>query len=180
MMRALTVFESMYGNTRSVADSIAGGLGRFFDVSVVPVADASPSLVNSAVLLVVGGPTHLHGLSSTTSRKMAREAAEKPGSGLVLEPSAVGEGLRDWLDAIPRGNGWTAAFDTRIEGSALITGRASTGIARRLRRRGYHLALPPESFLVDKEGHLLDGELRRATAWGAALGRQLGLQPVAS
>jgi len=37
-MRAVVVYESMYGNTHLVADAIGAGLGPAFDVSVVPVA----------------------------------------------------------------------------------------------------------------------------------------------
>ena len=62
-----------------------------------------------------------------------------------------------------------AAFDTRIDAPAALTGRASKGIAKRLRRCGFDLVAEPESFLVDKHNHLLEGEAERARAWGAAL-----------
>ena len=51
----------------------------------------------------------------------------------------------------------------------MLTGRASIGIARRLRRHGYHLVVPAESFLVTKHNTLPDGEDERARMWGAAL-----------
>jgi flavodoxin len=55
-MSSLVVYESMWGNTKTVAEAVAEGIGR--DVAVVHVADA-PVLVPSDVdLLVVGGPTH--------------------------------------------------------------------------------------------------------------------------
>jgi hypothetical protein len=50
-----------------------------------------------------------------------------------------------------------------------LTGRASKGVARRLRKLGFTLVDGPQSFLVDKHSHLLDGEADRAEAWGAAL-----------
>jgi hypothetical protein len=50
-----------------------------------------------------------------------------------------------------------------------ITGRAGRGIARRLHRHGFDVVAGPESFFVDKENHLLDGEAERAIHWGAAL-----------
>ena len=53
--------------------------------------------------------------------------------------------------------------------SALIGGRASKGIASRLRRHGCTLVAEPQSFLVGKDNHLLSGELERARAWGAAV-----------
>ena len=51
----------------------------------------------------------------------------------------------------------------------LLSGRASRGIADRLRRHGYRLVAEPESFLVNKSNQLLPSELERATAWGAGL-----------
>lgn len=43
-------------------------------------------------------------------------------------------------------------------------------MARKLRSRGYVLVGEPESFfVVDMEGPLAEGELERATAWGASL-----------
>ena len=65
--------------------------------------------------------------------------------------------------------GAAAAFDTRIDAPAALTGRASKGIAKRLRRCGFSLVVEPESFLVDKHNRLVDGEEERARAWGAAL-----------
>jgi hypothetical protein len=170
IMRALIVYESLYGNTHIVANSIADGLREGYEVTVVPVTGATINLVTNADLLVVGGPTHLHGMSSTSSRKMAADAASKPGSGLTLEPDSVGPGLRNWLHEIGHGHGAAAAaFDTRLDGPAVFTGRASLGISHRLRRHGYRLVLAPESFLISKQSALIEGEAIRARTWGAAL-----------
>ena len=63
-----------------------------------------------------------------------------------------------------------AAFDTRLGGMPALTGRASRGFARLLSRAGGVVLVPPESFLVDGENQLLDGETARASAWGASIG----------
>lgn len=170
-MRALVVYESMYGNTHLVANCIAEGLrDKACDVTVVPVSRAAPDVVAGTDLIVVGGPTHVHGMTSNSSRKAAVDAADKPGSALSLEPDASGPGLRDWLHILRLGDGTAAAaFDTRVDGGVMLTGRASNGIARRLRQRGYHLVVPAQSFLVSKQNTLLDGEADRAQTWGAAL-----------
>ena len=102
-MRALVVYESMYGNTRAVADNIADGLRADYEVTVVPVAEAIAELVAGADLLVAGAPTHMHGLSSASSRRMAAEAAAKDGSELRLDPDAGGPGMRDWLKDLGHG-----------------------------------------------------------------------------
>ena len=79
-MRALVVYESMYGNTHVVAGEIADGLRVGYEVTLVPVAEATAELVAGADLLVVGAPTHMHGLSSASSRRTAVKAAAKDGS----------------------------------------------------------------------------------------------------
>jgi hypothetical protein len=171
-MRAVVVYESMYGNTHLVADAIAAGLGDG-DVRVVPVGDASAKLVRDADLLVVGGPTHVHGMSRESTRAAAREAAEKPGSDLEMDPDAEGPGLREWFDDLAALGGAAAAFDTRVDAPAGFTGRASKGIAKRLRRQGCTLVAEPESFLVTKETHLEPDEEARARSWGETLRGQL-------
>jgi hypothetical protein len=167
-MKAVVVYESMYGNTHEIASRIGEGLRRACDkVDVVAVADATPSALSGCQLLVVGGPTHVHGMTSKRSRDAAREALTKSPE-LVFEPSSTTEGLREWFDGL-EGHGAAAAFDTRIDAASALTGRASRAIARRLRRHRYELVVPPESFLVDRHNQLVVGEAARAVAWGRAL-----------
>ena len=167
-MKALIVYESMYGNTRAVANAVAAGLGSPAEVDLRPVHSV-PTVSADLDLLIVGGPTHMHGLSTAMSRNMAvtaaREDAGKIAPGATEHP-ALREWLRD-LDA-PR-TARAAAFDTRGDARAALTGSAARGIARRLRRRGLDV-VDRNSFLVaDAEGPLEDGELERARAWGEAL-----------
>jgi hypothetical protein len=171
-MKALVVYESMFGNTRKVAEQIGEGLRPELDVTVVGVAEATPELVGEADLLVAGGPTHVHGLPGVRSRNAAKAMTEKEGSAFVLEPRALEPGMREWLKLLAlRPATIAATFDTRMHGPAVFTGRASRGIARRLRRRGAHV-VAAESFLVDKQNRLSDGETDRARAWAHELRRQ--------
>lgn len=185
-MRALVVYESMYGNTHAVAVNIAAGLSAKHDVTLVPVTRATPELVAAADLLVVGGPTHMHGMSSPSSRRLAADTARKEGSELTMDPDADGPGVRGWLnglgsqgmpgrlgrlDRLGSGHDTLAvAFDTRFDGVPLLTGRASRGISRLLARHGYRLFAASESFVVSKQTTLLDGEAARARSWGAMIG----------
>jgi hypothetical protein len=172
-MRALIVFESMYGNTRTIGEHIAVGLADRYEVTLVPVANATPELVAQADLLVCGAPTHVHGLSRPSTRRAAVEATKKDTT-LEIQPGADGPGLREWLDGLEYLDGASAAvFDTRIKAPALLTGRASRRIARRLRRSGRKLAVAPRSFLVDKHNHLLDDQPGLAEAWGRSLVAEL-------
>jgi len=169
-MRALVVYESMYGNTHAIASNIADGLRETHEVTLVPVAAATADLVAKADLLVVGGPTHMHGLSTSSSRQLAVKTAAKSAGGPALDPDAAGPGLRDWFGRLAGRQALAAAFDTRLVGIPAVTGRASHGIGRLLKRHGYSLVVPAESFLVSKENLVVDGETSRARRWGVALG----------
>jgi hypothetical protein len=168
-MRALVVYESQYGNTHEVAEAIGEALCPVADVDVVSIHEATRELVEAADLLVVGGPTHVHGMSRPTTRTAAAEAVPGPDGDLALDPSASGEGVREWLEALVPLSGRAAAFDTRVDLPALVSGRASKAIAKELRRHGLELVCDPESFLVTKQTHLVAGELERAHEWGRKL-----------
>ncbi|HEV2375320.1 MAG TPA: flavodoxin domain-containing protein [Streptosporangiaceae bacterium] len=171
-MHAVVVYESMYGNTHKVADAIAAGLADTFDVSVVPVSRAAQQTLADADLVVVGGPTHIHGMSRRSTRKAAAEAASKPDSGLTAEPDALGQGVREWLGSLGHHSLKAAAFDTRLQGPAALTGRASQGVGRLLRAHGFTLVAQPESFLVTKDNQLEADETSRAHEWGATLAQR--------
>jgi len=166
-MNAVVVYESVYGNSRQIAEAIAEGLGG---VPALAVAHADEGVVGAADLLVVGGPTHMHGMTTSLSRKMAVEGAKEDGHAPV-EPGAAEEpGLRAWLAQRAGDGRRAAAFDTRIDRSAALVGSAARGIAKRLRHQGYELAAGHESFFVaDAEGPLAEGELDRAREWGRTL-----------
>jgi Flavodoxin domain len=168
-MQAVVVYESMYGNTHRVADAIAAGLQDSFEVAVVPVAEAGPAVLADADLVVVGGPTHAHGMSRAATRRAASEAAAKPGSGLTMEPGGVGPGLREWFASLGQYPVRAAAFDTRVHGPSAFTGRAAKGVTRLLRGHGFDVVAKPESFLVTRQNVLDPGETTRARDWAVKL-----------
>jgi Flavodoxin domain len=164
-MRSLVVYESWFGNTRLIAERVAAALAEEGDVDIVSVDDALPSL-DDVDLIVLGAPTHVHGLSSARSRKGA------------IDQGAAGEigiGVRGWIDRLPEDGGpLVAVFDTRAHKPQVLVGSAAHGIARRLRRRGYRLAGEPESFFVrGTEGPLEEGELGRAWWWAWTLANEV-------
>jgi hypothetical protein len=171
-MRALIVYESMFGSTRQIAEAIAEGLRAQANVQVTGVADqlTAQLVLNDFDLVLVGGPTQGWSMSWPSTRRAAPMRVQKPGSGLMLEPGTSTErGVREWLASIGDVHAKAAAFDTRIDAPVLLTGRASKGIARQLSRHGLSVVASPESFLVDKGSRLLAGELERARIWGARL-----------
>ncbi len=138
-MRTLVLYDSKFGNTARLAQAIAGGLGA----RRLCADEATPFDLESADVLLVGGPTQAHGVSPALRRLLE----ELPANAL--------DGVR------------AAAFDTRLDGPRVLTGAASKGLTRRLKSRGASILAPGESFLVShSEGPIADGELDRAVAWG--------------
>lgn len=170
-MRALVVYESMFGNTRAIAEAIASGIDGDATVSVIGVNDLDARRLGGVDLLVVGAPTHAHGMSRPSTRRSAADIANKPGSKIKLELYALGKGAREWVDAIGPVTARAATFDTRVKGPAWVTGSAARGIAKRLRHLGARLVAEPNSFFV-KNNTLRPGEKERAAEWG----RQLALE----
>jgi hypothetical protein len=124
MTQALVVVESMFGNTRAVADAVAAGLSEAVPTTVVDVA-AAPDTV-FAQLLVVGGPTHAFGMS----RSGTRDAAVAQGAG----PEHSVTGIREWTGRLGRHDlADVAAFDTRIRRRG-VPGSAARSALRRRRR----------------------------------------------
>src|SRR4051794_38812149 len=99
-MRAVVIYESMYGNTHLIAQAIGRGLGGpDVDVTVVPVEGADAALAGDVDVLVVGGPTHAHAMARESTREAAVQDAMAPGSELQLDADAPGAGLREWFDS---------------------------------------------------------------------------------
>jgi hypothetical protein len=172
-MRAVIIYESMYGNTHLIAEAIARGVQPGNDVTVVPVAGATSGLLDWADLVVVGGPTHVHGMSRANTRKTAVGQSDKHGGQPALDPDAEGPGLRDWFGSLGRVSGRAAAFDTRLAGPAIFTGRACKAIAGLLEQHGLMLIGRAESFLVTSDSKLQPGEEDRAQEWGKALAARM-------
>jgi hypothetical protein len=177
-MRALVVYESMFGNTRDVAQAVADGVGSRMSVDLVEVADAPTIIPADVGLLLVGGPTHAHGLSSPKTRA---DAAGRAGDKLVSR----GGGLADWLETVSPESGTVAAavFDTRIKGPGLLWGSAAKAATKVLGASQFSIVASPESFLVGGPtgplfNRLQDGERQRASAWGARIADAL-LTPAA-
>lgn len=152
-MTALVVFDSRYGNTEKIAEAIGSGVGEGAPVSPIEGVDAAT--LGDFGLLIVGSPTQ------------------------GGRPTAA---LQSWLARIPAGRlagVRVASFDTRMpareQGFALRTlmgviGWAAPRILKALLARGGIAAAEAEGFIVEgREGPLRNGELERATRWGATL-----------
>lgn len=166
-VRAMVVYESMFGNTESIAAAIAEGLAAedvevsTFEVGKAPDADCQPH-----DLLVVGAPTHAFSLSRHATRADAvRQGATE---------SRSERGLREWLASMKRpangGQHLAVCFDTRVTKVRHIPKSASTRAGHMLVHNGLTLMEKPRGFLVhDTQGPLEPDELEHARAWGHQL-----------
>jgi len=145
LMRAMVVYDSVYGNTEKVAKAIGDGIGG--GAQVVRAAAVKTSDLEGLELLVVGSATHGGRPTEALQGLLGRMGEESL------------HGVR------------VAAFDTRLATKLVaVFGYAAKRIATALEGRGGRLVAPPEGFLVQgRRGPLQEGELERATAWGGKL-----------
>jgi flavodoxin I len=143
VVKALVVYDSLYGHTaqvaRAIGDAVAG------EAEVLGVGEAKPTELCSYDLVVVGSPT---------------------------QGGRATEAMRAFLTGIPALDGAkVAVFDTRLRARWVkVFGYAAGKIAEKMKSLGVTLAAEPEGFIVEgKEGPLAAGELERAAAWAKNL-----------
>lgn len=167
-MRAVVVYESLWGNTEKVARAVAGELGRTMTVGVFD-AESAPESVEGYDLVVVGGPTH----GFSMSRPSTRESAVTQNGA----PRAPARGIREWLAQLPHLASpiRAVAFDTRVD-KPRLPGSAAKAARHELRSLGFDVALKARSFRVHGyEGPLIDGELGRAVEWARDITAEAGI-----
>jgi flavodoxin len=166
-MRALVVYESMFGNTDAVARAVAEGLAEMHDVDLREVSQAPAAVIGRVDLIVVGGPTHAFSLSRPATRASAFEQGGTHGNKEL--------GIREWLGRLRRGSQseFVAVFDTRIEKARRLPGSAAVKAAKLASHLGYATAGRQSFYVSDTSGPLLPGELERARAWGSQLALEM-------
>lgn len=164
-MKALVVYESLWGNTARIAGAIAEGIGR--EARALSTAAATGDEVADADLIVAGAPVFGFKLSS---EKMRQSIRANPGKAPAA-PDLSHPAMRAWLAELPPGHGRSAAFDTQVRGPF---GSGAPEIAELLQAAGYTPLGEPVGFMLKgKYGPLRDGEVERAREWGAELAAAL-------
>jgi flavodoxin len=155
-MKALILYDSVYGNTQKIARAIGNALGSQEDVSVVKVSDARADQFAGLNLLIVGAPTQRF----RTTAAMSDLLKTIPENGLKgVKVAAFDTRLSmDEINKTP-----ILAFFVRLFG---VNAYAARPIANQLKKKGGQLARSAEGFFVEgMEGPLVDGELERAVNW---------------
>ena len=146
-MRALVVYDSVFGNTGKAAEA----MGAALDAQILKVDQVQPEHLAGVDLLVAGSPTR----------------AFRPTPDMVKFLRGLASGSLKGVKV--------AAFDTRMlvdEAPAILKffvklfGYAADPMLKQLLKKGGESVLQPEGFfVVDTEGPLKEGELERAAAW---------------
>ena len=146
-----------------MALAIAPGIGG--DAVALSTAEASTEAIASADLIVAGAPVLGFRLPTEAMRRSIATSERNAPTPPDLSLPSMGS----WLDELAPGRGRSAAFETRLRWSP---GGATGAIAEKLERAGYAALARPLKFVVKgKYGPLRDGELERASRWGAELAR---------
>ncbi len=154
-MRALVVYDSVYGNTEKIAKAIGNAIPC--ETKVLHAGEADFSTLGKFGILIVGSPTH----------------AGRPT-----------KAIKSFLGKIPTNalkDTDAASFDTRAskegQGAFIRTiinffGYAAPRIAKALQEKGANSIVAPEGFMVKgKEGPLEEGELEHAASWAKAIAK---------
>lgn len=141
-MKALVIYDSIFGNTRIIAEAISKEFGG--DARAVLVSDVDLGWLKEADLIVVGSPIR----GWKPSEKM-QEFLESLG--------------KEQLKGVK-----AAAFDTRVK--LFIHGDAAKKITQRLKNSGAKIIIEPQAFFVKgREGPLFDGEIKKAVQWAKVI-----------
>jgi hypothetical protein len=164
-MKAVVVYESLWGNTAAIARAIAEGIGP--GAQALSTAEAVGAAIAEAELIIAGAPLLGFNLPDEKMRENIRtNPFRTPAPPNLSHPS-----MRSRLAALPKGNGRSAAFETRLWWSP---GGATSAIGRGLEEAEYIPLVKGQRFIVTgKYGPLRAGELERARQWGAELARMI-------
>ena len=144
-MHTLIIYDTEYGNTQQIALALAEAFKVHGSVRLVVATETGetemPDL-QGVDLLVIGGPTQIHGLS--------------PAMRILLKNIPT-----NTLSGLP-----VVTFDTRYRAATYISGSAAQAIAHELKKEKALLLLPPKSFFVrGREGPLEEDGEDNAARW---------------
>lgn len=152
-MNVTIVYDSIFGNTATIATQMAAALEADHSVTQLPVAEAGDLDTRSIDLLIVGSPT--------------RGFRPTPAIDQFVGGVALGHGRR------------AAVFDTRLNPEDIhpaplrwvvnAGGYAAQRIAQDLERQGYGIAGSAGFLVTGAEGPLKEGEVERAREWVRSL-----------
>ncbi|PIY97163.1 MAG: flavodoxin/nitric oxide synthase [Candidatus Kerfeldbacteria bacterium CG_4_10_14_0_8_um_filter_42_10] len=147
-MAILIAYDSIYGNTKKIAEAIAAAVPG--EMKLLQVKAANAKELESGDVLIVGSPTH-GGRPSQSTHQFLNGIA--PGTLKNIRAAAFDTGIL--------ADGQKAFMRLIIK----FFGYASKRIAQALRTKGANIIGAETFFVLGKEGPLKEGELARAVSW---------------
>jgi flavodoxin len=142
MMKALVIYDSVYGNTKIIAETVAAELGK--GVKVISISDFKSSDLAGVDVLVVGSPI------------LGWRPSEKTGKFLTSLSAGQLKGVK------------ASAFDTRVK--LFIHGDAASKIAAGLKQVGAEIVAEPCGFIVEgTKGPLAKDAVAKAKEWAGSI-----------
>lgn len=140
-MKILVVYDSIYGNTEEIANSMGEAIGN--EARVAKAENSGPDDLEAVELLIAGSPTY----GGRPTPKMKE--------------------FLDSIRAVSLKGVKIAAFDTRVPATWVkVFGFAAGKIEKRLKSQGGTSVTKPEGFYVSgTKGPLVEGEYERAAQW---------------
>ncbi|HEY1046422.1 MAG TPA: flavodoxin domain-containing protein [Bacteroidia bacterium] len=143
-MNILVLYDSNFGNTEKIAETIATELNG----KCCKVNDCNPESLIDVDVLIIGSPI------------------------IAWRPLPSISKFIENLSAKFLTKTYVAVFDTRVK--SIFSGNAAKHMANALQIRGAKLLSEPQGVIVKgKEGPLAEHELERAAAWARSFMRQI-------
>jgi flavodoxin len=156
-MKAIVLYHSLYGNTRSVAESLAEGLRKAgIDTDCSSITEVEKSQIVTYDLIAIGSPTH------------------------ILRPSKEMKAFLKELRSLDLRGKRGFSFDTRNESGmnkkswSILENSAARGIEKALKKMGVEIIKSRESApVIGQEGPLEHGVNHSFTQLGNEIGALL-------
>ncbi len=153
-MKISVIYDSKFGNTKKIAETINDFLEKKNEVKVIRVTEAKIEDINDADFVVIGSPTHGGNVSEATKVLL----------NLIPKDSLKGKKV--------------AVFDTSfaLYGQNIFTrgiikffGYSAPKMANVLRKRGAEVTSVQSFFVMGMKGPLKDDEIERVKNWAKSI-----------
>ncbi len=140
-MKAIVVYDTMFGNTEKVAKGIAAIL----KADVYAASDVDTTKLKDYGVFVFGSPTHAWNMSSKM-KQLFKQLENQTFHGKKA-----------------------ATFDTKL--ASRFAGSAAQKIEKKLKHLGFSIVMEPVNFVVlGREGPLADGEMEKTKVFSKVKG----------
>ena len=152
--KALIVYDTLFGNTKKIAEAIEEGLSNIYDSKLMSAKDVRLNDIEDIQLLILGSPTH-GGRYSEPVKAFFDTLPDKSLEGIKASSFDTSIPMDD--------KGWFIRLLIKT------FGYAAPRISKEMSKKGANTIGSETFWVLDREGPLKDGEIERARVWAASL-----------